>query len=216
MPLSFQGIALLTVSRLPWIKVRRSLLCLLHWGGLSIPGKFCLCCLLTFFLSLSLFFPSFLLSPLTFIAATVLWKSWNSTHNGWKAGGLEWKRPGVHSNYFSAFVFTWNRKVPAHTQHTTTKATKGSVRAYPRTPCHVQTWEGADWFEPTSFLLPPRLLLWGNRNQNRSERVNNNLTGTHRYHLYLPVFLLPIYFACVQGVPLSFTNRINNCLVSWY
>lgn len=59
MPLSFQGIALLTVSRLPWIKVRRSLLCLLHWGGLSIPGKFCLCCLLTFSLSLSFFFLHF-------------------------------------------------------------------------------------------------------------------------------------------------------------
>lgn len=198
--------ALLTVSHLPWIKVRHSLLYLLHGRGLSIPVKFCVCCLLTFFFFLFLFFHLFvsfdiccLYSPLETVEFHSQW-----TEN-W---GLEWKRPRAHSNYFSVFVFGGNRnEAPTHRQHTTTKATEGGVGGHQTTPRHVQTLEGlADSSSQPSSSHPGWGLLLGNRNQNPLERLNNNLSSTQHllgYHLYLPLFLY-LHLHCMCPKSFSF------------
>lgn len=114
---------LMTESHLPWIKVRRPLPYLLHWGSRVLPFqvKFSLGCLLIF-LFLSFFSVFFDIrcrhSPLKILEFQSPWTERWVSHR---------TRPRVFSDYLkSVFLFGWNRKeAHAHTQCSASTATTG-------------------------------------------------------------------------------------------
>ena len=104
------------ISHLPWIKVSHSRLYLFNGGGLSIPDKLRLCCLLPFFLFLSLFCFFCLLWHLLLLQSlgnpgiplTVCPKL-----------GIGVKNTRAQSNYFRVF-YAWlkqKRRASTHTVH---------------------------------------------------------------------------------------------------
>lgn len=112
-PFLFIAPAPLPVYHLPRIKVSHPLLYLLRWGGSfhsRLSSVFAACWLF-------LFLP-FLPSPLTSVAAVVLWKSWKSTNKDRKLGIGVWEAQSPQQWLQSVFACVGSRRdMHPHTAH---------------------------------------------------------------------------------------------------
>lgn len=169
-------------------------------------------------------FFSCLLSSLTFIAATALWKAWNSTKNILKTG--DWRVRVLEITAGTSeclYACVKPAKKCIRTAHHPQNNKKVSVMATQGLPPQPQAWARC---QALTLHLPPHTddsshpdwgLLTGNPHQNHLQRIDSNLSSTQYllcYNHYLWVVHFSMYFEYVWEFSLSFTINVNNCFGS--